>query len=83
MALETYFIIQAWTLNEDGLCADPPVKAASAETAKAMARWLAVHAHGVLAYSRTWDPETGDYHEPQIVAVHGVVTEEALDGMFR
>jgi hypothetical protein len=81
MAIETYFIVQTWTMNEDGLTADAPFRAASKESAKAMAKWLAVNAHAVLAYAKTWDPETGDYQEPQVVAVHGKVTDEALDGM--
>ncbi len=72
----TYFVVQSFERGKrGGLVADQPVEAQGLEHAKRMAARLAQEKAGVVAFSRTGDPATGDYGEAVIVATYGSFSE--------
>lgn len=72
----TYFVVQSFERGKKGgLVADQPVEAQGLEQAKRMAARLAQVKAGVVAFSRTGDPTTGDYGEAVVVAAYGNFSE--------
>lgn len=64
MAKQTQYIVQAFSAGRGkGLKADKPIPCKSGEDAKRRAENMAESKLGVVAYSNTGDPETGDYDE--------------------
>lgn len=62
MASVTYWAVLPFVRDEDGnLCADEAVECQSSAGAAARARALAATKAGAIAFSRTGDPETGDW----------------------
>jgi hypothetical protein len=49
---------------------------ASAETARRRAERLALTKAGVIAFSRTGDPATGDFEDAEILFAHGQLPQE-------
>ena len=77
MAAITYFVVQAFDLDEDGnLVARQAQQATSSDQAKRVALVLAREAAGVVAFSRTGDPDVGEYGEPTIIYQAGQVPDE-------
>lgn len=68
MTRQTTFLVQAFnSSNGAGLKANTPVACRSAESARRTAERLAVNNLGVVGFSVTADPETGDYDDQPTV----------------
>lgn len=76
----TYFVVQSFTRGKKGaLLADTPVQASSQDHAFRVLERLAKTKAGVIAFSRSGDPTTGDYENAIILAVSGDLPEDAQD----
>ncbi len=77
MAQTTYYVVQSFESgSKGGLVADIPVTLPSADGARRRAERLALSKAGVVAFSRTGDPSTGDFEDAQILFAHGNVPGE-------
>lgn len=77
MASITWYVVQVFDEdNEGNMIPRQPQQATSADGAKRMAVGLAAGAAGVIAFSRTGDPEEGDYGPPTVIYQAGRVPEE-------
>jgi hypothetical protein len=78
-ANDTYYVVVPFDRNAQG---DPEPglarEAVSAVLAKRLARALAAEHGGAIAFSRTGDPETGDFQDPVVLATFGEVDLSAL-----
>ncbi len=68
-------VVVAFTKTEDDIHADPQLQMVSAEQARNRARILMANHVGVIAWSRTFDPNTGDYSDPSILARLGTIPD--------
>lgn len=65
----TYWAVLPFVLDEDGnLCPDEAVECQSPAAAAARARALAAQKAGAVAFSRTGDPEVGDWADAVVLA---------------
>lgn len=72
----TIHVVQAFEQHEDGIVAAEPKTCPSAGSARALAARLASNHVGVIAWSRTGDPELGDW-EPAVELVRtGTIPDE-------
>lgn len=72
----TYFVVQSFERGKKGaLVADQPIEAHGLDHAMRMAERLSRVKAGVVAFSRTGDPATGDYEDAVIVATYGSFSE--------
>lgn len=72
----THFVVQAFRKGKRGKVeAEEPKIARDHANCLSMAERLATSRHGVIAFSRTGDPDTGDFDEPVILARHGDVPD--------
>ncbi len=68
MANVTYYAVLPFVRDEDGnLCPDEAVECQSSAGAAARARALAATKAGAVAFSRTGDPETGDWADAVVL----------------
>jgi hypothetical protein len=68
MARVTNFVVQPYIAGRGAnLKADSPTACKSADAARRMAERMAPTKLGVVAYSTSGDPETGDYDEEPVV----------------
>ena len=78
-ANDTFYVVVPFDRNAQG---DPEPglarEAVSAVLAKRLARALAAEHGGAIAFSRTGDPETGDFQDPVVLATFGEVDLSAL-----
>jgi hypothetical protein len=73
VAAETLHIVQAFRESGDGIMALPPRTFGSAAVARSVAQIMA-HSHvGVVAWSRSFDPDAGEYGEPEELARLGTI----------
>jgi hypothetical protein len=64
MTRETIYLVQSFSPGKGKrLDADPPIKCISSESARRRAEGLASTKAGVVAFSTSGDPESGDYDE--------------------
>ncbi|TXN24001.1 hypothetical protein [Methylobacterium sp. WL9] len=77
---KTYFVIQSFSRERGGLRMDSPVQAQSEASALRQAERLSERKPGVIAFSRTGNPTTGEFDEPVVIASYGRVpgNEEGL-----
>ena len=74
MASVTYYAVLPFVRNEDGeLCPDEAIECHSSISAAAHARTMAAGRAGAVAFSRTGDPDVGDYADAVIIATVGEV----------
>lgn len=72
----THFVVQAYRKGKRGkIEAEEPKVARDENNCLAMAERLALSRHAVIAFSRTGDPDTGDFDDPVILATHGAVPD--------
>ncbi|WNJ89129.1 hypothetical protein [Bosea sp. 685] len=72
----TYFVVQTYVANAKGLIAEEPKPATGHDHAlRLFERYRDIRA-GVVAFSRTGDPTTGDWADAVILARHGKVPAE-------
>jgi len=76
MASHTLHVVQAFEKREGGIVAIEPKACPSAGSARALAARLAQTHVGVIAWSRTGDPELGDWGPPVVLARTGVIPDE-------
>jgi hypothetical protein len=68
MARETIYVVQAFIAGRgNNLKADTPVKCKSEAGARKTAERLALTKLGVVAFSSSGDPESGDYDDEPMV----------------
>jgi hypothetical protein len=72
----TIHVVQAFAEQDGGLLAAEPKACPSAASARSLASRLATANAGVIAWSRTGDPELGDW-EPAVLLVRtGTIPDE-------
>jgi len=77
MASVTYYVVQAFDTDDEGnLAPRPPVQSPSEGAARTLAISLAREAAGVIAFSRTGNPDEGEYSEPTVIHQAGRVPDE-------
>ena len=75
----TYFVVVFFDRNDEGdLVAGDAKEATNAGAAERGARELALEHAGAVAFSRTGDPETGEFENATILAQFGDVDLNAL-----
>ena len=76
----TYFVVQGFQRGRRGaFIADQPREARDEMHAKRMAQRLASACDGVIAFSRSGDPTTGDFEDAVIIAKIGEPPDEAME----
>ena len=70
-------VVVAFDLDDEGNLqpAFEPREMPSEQRARLVAQDLAAHHAGVIAWSRSANPQLGEYGEPVVIARHGVVPE--------
>jgi len=82
MAHVTYFVVVPYKLAKRGRLVDgQPQAAQSADQARRMAVRLRAHNDGVVAFSRSGDPETGDWDDAVILLFDGHVPNEVVGAL--
>jgi hypothetical protein len=78
-ANDTYYVVVPFDRNSQGE-PEPGLarEAVSAVLAKRLARALAAEHGGAIAFSRSGDPETGEFEDPVVLATFGDVDLSAL-----
>lgn len=77
MASVTYYVVQAFDEDGEGnLIARQAQQAPSAAVAERMAVGMSSDVAGVIAFSRTGNPEEGEYSEPTVIYQAGRVPDE-------
>lgn len=77
MASMTYHVVLPFVLNEEGeLCPDTPIECQSAASAIARAKAAAATKAGAVAFSRTGDPDLGEFAGAMILDRIGAVPDD-------
>lgn len=77
MARITYFVVLAFDGSEKGrLIACEPIAPQTAGAARRIAERLSQEKAGVVAFSRTGDPDLGDWAEAEVLARYGTLPDE-------
>ena len=77
MGVVTYYVAMAFRRDEEGeLVALEPVEARSSSAAVSRARSLAAQEAGAVAFSRTGDPDIGEFAEAVVLYREGEVPDE-------
>lgn len=77
----TYFVVQAYKAVKKGkIAADEAIPARDQDHAMRMFERFKSTRAGVVAFSRTGDPSTGDFEDAVIIARHGILPAE-VDGL--
>lgn len=72
----TIHVVVAFTKTEDEeIAAEPPQQMPTAGQATQRAKFLATTHAGAIAWSRTLDPDTGDYSDPEILVRVGTIPD--------
>jgi hypothetical protein len=75
----TYYVAMGFEQDETGdLVALDPVEAQSSTQAIARARVLAASKAGAIAFSRTGDPDVGEFEDAKVLWQAGAVPADAL-----
>jgi hypothetical protein len=72
----TIHVVQAFEQREDGIAAAEPKACPSAASARTLAARLASNHVGVIAWSRTGDPELGDWQPAVELVRTGTIPDE-------
>ena len=76
MPPHTHHVVQAFEQREGGIVPVEPKACPSAASARALAARLAQSHVGVIAWSRTGDPDLGDWGPPEVLVRAGVIPDE-------
>jgi len=71
----TIHVVVAFTKTGDEIAAEPPLQMPTAGQAMQRAKFLVTTHAGAIAWSRTLDPDTGDYTDPQILVRLGTIPD--------
>lgn len=78
MSRITYHVVQSFITGTKGIpYAAEPLECRSAGQALKVAAKLAAERPAVVAFSRTGDPDTGDFEDATVIAVFGELPEFA------
>ena len=81
MARQTYFVVQPFAPGKGGkLEPKPAMPAQSRDQAERVARRLGERG-GAVAFSRTGDPQLGEYDEAVVIGAFGELPEDAIEAM--
>ncbi len=81
MPAVTYFVVVPFNKDEEGnLVPGEAKEAPNGDRAKRLAQGMAERNAGAIAFSRTGDPDQGDFGEAQVIGVFGAVDVSALGG---
>lgn len=76
----TYYVAQTYQAGKRGaLIPDQPKQARNLQHLETMVERLALTSVAVIAFSRSGDPETGEWEEAVIISQHGQVPQELLE----
>ena len=79
MGTITYYVAMGFDRDEEGeLVALDPMEAGSPSIAISRARSLASSKAGAIAFSRTGDPDVGEFQDAVVLFKAGEVPEDAL-----
>lgn len=79
MGSVTYYVAMGFERDESGdLVAMEPMESRSSSAAIAHARSLAATKVGAIAFSRTGDPDIGEFSDAVVLFKEGEVSEDAL-----
>ena len=77
----TYCVVIPFDRIEGGdLVPGEPKEAPNREAAKRRAQAMTDKHAGAIAFSRTGDPDSGDFADAEVIAVYGAVDTGALQG---
>ncbi len=77
----TYHVVIPFDRLENGdLVPGEPKEAPNRDAAKRRAEAMSAKHAGAIAFSRTGDPDSGDFAEGEVIAVYGAVDTGALQG---
>jgi hypothetical protein len=76
MPSHTLHVVQAFEQRDGGIVPVEPKACPSAASARALAARLAQTHVGVIAWSRTGDPDLGDWGPPVVLVRTGVIPDE-------
>ena len=80
MAVTYHVVIPFDRLENGDLVPGEPKEAPNKDAAKRRAEAMAGKHAGAIAFSRTGDPDSGDFAEGEVIAVFGEVDTGALQG---
>jgi hypothetical protein len=80
MTSRTLHVVQAFEQRDGGIVPIQPKVCPSAGAARALAARLARDHVGVIAWSRTGDPEIGAWGPPEVLLRIGVIPDEYETG---
>jgi hypothetical protein len=72
----TVHVVQAFTQMDEGIAPAEPRACPSASYARSLAARLASTSTGVIAWSRTGDPELGEWQPAVVLARIGTIPDE-------
>ena len=76
----TYFVVQPFRLSGEGYClAEDAQELPSAAAALRRAKTFEAPGRAAIAFSRTGDPQTGDWGDAVILGQFGALPEEAIE----
>lgn len=78
---KTVYVVVPFLQRGRKVVADQPRQARSKDHAKAMAERLAASRPAVIAFSRTGDPDLGEFDEAIVLARYGELPDEVLEGL--
>lgn len=82
MARVTYFVVLPFVASQDGeILAEDALEAQSADAARRKAERLADSKAGVVAFSRSGDPDLGDFDDAIVLAKHGRLPDDVAKYM--
>ena len=76
MPTQTYYFVQAFKEEDGATIAVKPNAAPGEASARALAQVLAITYVGVIAWSRTGDPDLGEWGPPQIIFKVGLIPDQ-------
>jgi hypothetical protein len=76
MRSHTLHVVQAFEERDGAIVPVQPKVCPSAGSARALAARLAQTHVGVIAWSRTGDPDLGDWDPPEVLVRTGVIPDE-------
>ena len=81
MPAVTYYVAIPFSRDDEGnLLPGEAKECPNGDRAKRMAQAMSEKHASAIAFSRTGDPEHGDYQDAQLIAVFGAVDVSALQG---
>lgn len=81
MASTTYYVVVPFNRDDEGtLVPGEAAEAPNGDRARRLAQGMAEKNAGAIAFSRTGDPDNGEFGDAQVIAVFGTVDVSALGG---